>query len=113
MRDVFHAAVARIGQHGQLLPGMAIESPLVGDHRDPLDMWHVAGSRRRHSLADPAKQQGVFERAGLHPLAATMRIGVGRLFQQQTIGRRGGKDASAAVFLDQEVVIVVGIESQQ
>src|SRR5207244_12014934 len=67
----------------------------------------------RRALGDPAAQQSVFIRVGVHPHAAAVGDAVGGLHQEQAALRGGGEQPSAAGFLDQELVILLRIKAQQ
>src|SRR5262249_45233419 len=114
-RQVGHVrgrAVRVTGGDEELLPRAGGEDALGRLHGNPFDAG-VAGGRARRGGGEPAAQRVVPRRAGGEaPAAAVRRLGGGLAQQQAALGRRR-QEAPAAPFVEDRVVIEVGVVAEQ
>jgi hypothetical protein len=66
-----------------------------------------------HALADPADEGLVALGTRIELFPAAVGDDVRRLEQQQALVRRGREDTAAAAFLDDVLVVLLGLEAKQ
>ena len=101
-----------MGNHNQLLGAVPLHQSLRRNDFNPRD-HRIVIVAVRHALFNPAIHHSVGWRIGINSLTTAVRYTARRLAQQQASLGSCREDAPSAAFLDQELVILAGLKTQQ
>ena len=111
-RDIFGRAVAVVSDDGDLLLGAPLHDA-AGRLALDFDDRRVGVAAVGSALLDPAIEHAIFVASHIHPLPAAMRVAAAGLQEQQAFAGRRGEQAATTALFDEELVVVLRIETEQ